>query len=113
MNEIHFDVSMEVSPFLNNCHFIIFFCSFRGTVNAEKSKDMKPVSSKRMIRIEKKKKKMAALLQISQLNEYDRANKSARLIDKNSESRSSEAEPSAKRLRTDINENQSIVEIEK
>lgn len=69
---------------------------------------MKPLSSKRMIRIEKKKKKMAALLEITKLNEYDRANKNARMTVNNSvsESNSVETGPSAKRLRTETVEEQ-------
>lgn len=61
---------------------------------------MKPAASKRMIRIEKKKKKMAALLEIAKLNEYDRVVKSAREIENNPLS-PTETEPNPKRLRTD------------
>lgn len=61
---------------------------------------MKPVASKRMIRIEKKKKKMAALLEIAKLNEYDRVVKSAREIESNPLN-PTEIEPNPKRLRTD------------
>lgn len=64
---------------------------------------MKPLSAKRMKRIEKKKKKMAALLEITKLNEYDRANKCAQMTLNNStvESTFVETEPTPKRLRTE------------
>ncbi|KAF2892913.1 hypothetical protein ILUMI_13249 [Ignelater luminosus] len=63
--------------------------------------NMKPVLSKRMIRIEKKKKKMAALLEISKLNEHDRT-KSA--IMASSELNSLEVQPSPKRPRTELDD---------
>lgn len=61
---------------------------------------MKPAASKRTIRIEKKKKKMAALLEIAKLNEYDRVVKSARELESNPLN-PTEIEPNPKRLRTD------------
>lgn len=63
--------------------------------------NMKPVSSKRMIRIEKKKKKMAALLEISKLNEHDRT-KNANMA--SSELNSLEVQPSPKRPRTELDD---------
>lgn len=57
-----------------------------------------------MIRIEKKKKKMAALLEISKLNEYDRIAKSLHTAENNSLTPSPEIEPNPKRLRTELNE---------
>lgn len=62
-----------------------------------KGQEMKPPSSKRITRIERKKKKMAALLEISKLNEHDRAVKSK----KNLDTLPAEAEPNPKRIRTD------------
>lgn len=70
---------------------------------------MKPVASKRMIRIEKKKKKMAALLEIAKLNEYDRVVKSAREVE-TSTLTPTEIEPNPKRLRTDCEKEQSTDE---
>lgn len=62
--------------------------------------DMTPAATKRTIRIEKKKKKMAALLEISKLNENDRVVKSARTLDTVSEDlQAAETEPIPKRLR--------------
>lgn len=63
--------------------------------------DMTPAATKRAIRIEKKKKKMAAYLEISRLNEYDRVVKSARTLEAASEDlQAVETEPIPKRLRT-------------
>lgn len=64
---------------------------------------MKPLSKKRLNRIEKKKKKMAALLEISKLNEYDRANKCVRMTlnELKTEENLSNLEPSPKRLKTE------------
>lgn len=62
---------------------------------------MTPAATKRAIRIEKKKKKMAAYLEISRLNEYDRVVKSARNSGAVSEdSQTVEIEPIPKRLKT-------------
>lgn len=71
--------------------------SFYLSNRDSKRKEMKPTSSKRMTRIERKKKKMAALLEISKLNEHDRALKSKKTLD----SPPAEAEPNPKRIRTD------------
>lgn len=66
-----------------------------------KDNDMTPAATKRAIRIEKKKKKMAAYLEISRLNEYDRFMKSTRNSGAVSEdSQTVEIEPIPKRLRT-------------
>lgn len=62
---------------------------------------MKPLSTKRLNRIEKKKKKMAAFLAISKLNECDRANKQMQLDVDVKENLVKE--PSPKRLKTDNN----------
>lgn len=63
---------------------------------------MKPLSTKRIKRIEKKKKKMAALIEITKLNEYDRANKCAQMTLKNAtiESNFVEINITPKRLKT-------------
>lgn len=78
-------------------------------MNGGQSANMKPLSSKRLNRIEKKKKKMAALLEIAKLNEYDRANKSNNqrmIIDINSVKENSlTTEPSPKRLKTEESTN--------
>lgn len=74
--------------------------SFGGNGN-----EMTPAATKRAIRIEKKKKKMAAYLEISRLNEYDRIVKSTA---RNNNSNSGgggvgavvEIEPIPKRLKT-------------
>lgn len=76
-------------------YFILF--SFYLSNRDSKRKEMKPTSSKRTTRIERKKKKMAALLEIAKLNEHDRALKSK----KNLDTPPAEAEPNPKRIRTD------------
>lgn len=66
--------------------------------------DMTPAATKRANRIEKKKKKMAAFLEISRLNEYDRVVKSTRALDAISEDlQVLGTEPTPKRLRTSSN----------
>lgn len=86
--------------FIRN-NVLFSFC----TVNRGQSSDMKPLSTKRLNRIEKKKKKMAALLEISKLNEYDRANKGNNpqmIVDVNDVKENSiTTEPSPKRLKTE------------
>lgn len=62
---------------------------------------MTPGATKRAIRIENKKKKMAAYLEISRLNENDRAVKSTRTSEAAAEDfQTVEAEPVPKKLRT-------------
>lgn len=65
--------------------------------------DMTSVTTKRAIRIEKKKKKMAAFLEISRLNEFDRNTKKfARKLETPPEDlQVIETEPTPKRLRTE------------
>ncbi|KAL3275526.1 hypothetical protein HHI36_020285 [Cryptolaemus montrouzieri] len=66
---------------------------------------MKTTSSKSTQRIENKKKKMAALWEISKLNEYDRALKKKQMSDVETakiEVIDTEVEPKPKRLRTEI-----------
>lgn len=63
---------------------------------------MTGTSTKSKLRIENKKKKMAALLDIAKLNEYDRAQKNKNIIKgEDTSSTKTEIEPSAKRLKTD------------
>lgn len=64
---------------------------------------MKPLSSKQMVRMEKKKKKMAALLEIAKLNAHDRDIKSSATLENETvlENTQSVKEPSPKRLRTE------------
>lgn len=74
--------------------------------------DMTPAATKRTIRIEKKKKKMAALLEISRLNEYDRVVKSTRTLDTVSEDlQGAETEPIPKRLRKSCSSEEATDEI--
>lgn len=63
---------------------------------------MTGTTSKRKLRIENKKKKMAALLDIAKLNEYDRVqkNKHAVKIEEDINAKP-ETEPSPKRLKTE------------
>ncbi|GJQ68370.1 hypothetical protein Trydic_g16961 [Trypoxylus dichotomus] len=71
---------------------------------SDKSPAMKPLSSKRLMRIEKKKKKMAALVEVAKLNANDN-NKFLTIShdEAGNESSVSLKEPSPKRLRTDSN----------
>lgn len=69
---------------------------------------MTPAATKRANRIEKKKKKMAAYLEISRLNEHDRVVKSSRNLEAVSEdSHAVEIEPIPKRLRTSSSDEKS------
>lgn len=62
---------------------------------------MTGTTSKRKLRIENKKKKMAALLDIAKLNEYDRAQKNKHAVKVEEDtSIKPETEPSPKRLKT-------------
>ncbi|KRT82027.1 hypothetical protein AMK59_5758, partial [Oryctes borbonicus] len=69
---------------------------------------MKPLSSKRLMRIEKKKKKMAALVEIAKLNASDSNNKVLDISkdELGIESLQALKEPSPKRLRTDSDFNE-------
>lgn len=62
---------------------------------------MTGTTSKRKLRIENKKKKMAALLDIAKLNEYDRAQKNKHAVKVGDDiTVKPETEPSPKRLKT-------------
>ncbi|KAJ8924882.1 hypothetical protein NQ315_001037 [Exocentrus adspersus] len=64
-------------------------------------KNMTGAASKRKLRIENKKKKMAALLDIAKLNEYDRAQKNKHAAQAEQDTTvKPETEPSPKRLKT-------------
>lgn len=84
-----------------NCYFRFVFVICRYWLFF--GKNMTENTSKRKLRIENKKKKMAALLDITKLNEYDRAQKNKHTLKLEPQEElpavKPEVEPSPKRLK--------------